>query len=87
MMIGLDDHDREQEREFEDVVQTVWRAALDDCNGGTCAIAPILETCVRQTVDELWTRTNVKTFVPLLAIRGVKECIANGSCEPRPAVT
>jgi hypothetical protein len=75
---------RGDDRDREDVVELVFRKALEDCDGGTCSIAPVLESCVRQVVDSLWDHTSLKTYVPLLAMRGVKECIANGTCEPRP---
>ena len=67
----------------QDVIELVYRKSLEDCDGGTCSIAPILKSCVEQTVDSLWDDTTVKNFVPLLAMRGVKECIDRGSCEPR----
>ena len=71
----------DQERSQEDIVQLVFRTAMEDCDGGTCSIAPMLESCVRQTVDDLWDQTKLKTFVPLLAMRGVKDCIRNGTCQ------
>ena len=67
----------------EDVIQRVLRTSMEDCDGGTCSIAPVLEACVRQTVDKLWRTETLKNFVPLLAMKGVKDCIARGSCEPR----
>jgi hypothetical protein len=74
------------DRTRDDVVQLVLRKAIEDCDGGTCSIAPVLETCVRQVVDSLWDDDAVKNFVPLLAMKGVKECIANGSYEQRPGL-
>ena len=74
--------DTTSESTKEDVIQLVLRKSIEDCEGGTCSIASILESCVRQTVDGLWTSETLKNFVPLLAMKGVKQCIINGTCEP-----
>lgn len=67
----------------QEVIRRVLRAAIEDCEGDSCSIAWMLESCVETTVDQLWSETSVKTFVPLLAMRGVKDCIAAGEC-PTP---
>lgn len=67
----------------QEVVRRVLRAAMEDCDGGSYSIAWMLESCVESTVDTLWSETSVKNFVPLLAMRGVKDCIAAGEC-PAP---
>jgi hypothetical protein len=38
-----------------------------------------LDHCVREAVDILW-QSEVKTFVPLLALRRVRSCIRAGTC-------
>ena len=38
-----------------------------------------LDRCTREAVDALW-QSDVKTFVPLLALRRVRSCVRAGHC-------
>jgi hypothetical protein len=75
--------ERIEDQARQDVIDLVYRKSMEDCDGGSCSIAPILKSCVEQTVDKLWQDETLKNFVPLLAMKGVKDCIARGTCEPR----
>lgn len=72
-----------RDRSLPDVIQIVAREAREECAGDCCAIASSLDSCVRQTVTRLWAG-RIRTFVPLLALRGVRECIRDGRCPSPP---
>lgn len=62
------------------VVDQVLQAAIDECGPEGCLIYPVLEECARQGVDR-YANSRLLTFVPLLAVRHVRDCIRNGRCE------
>ncbi len=62
------------------IVARIMHAVEDECRPGHCQIAPMLERCARDAVDEMWD-SRVKTFVPLLAMRRVRGCIRAGTCD------
>lgn len=64
-----------------DVIHRVVREAAEECSGETCPIAVVLDECARDAVAALWD-SPIKTFVPLLALRQVRECIHAGTCSP-----
>jgi hypothetical protein len=68
--------------EFEAIVKLVKREAAEECQPGHCPVAPVLDRCVRDAVDELWD-SRIRTFVPLLALRHVRSCIRSGACDSR----
>ncbi len=72
-----------QYRSMEEVIRIVTREAKEECAGDCCTLAMSLDTCVHQSVAALWP-SRVRSFVPLLAIRGVRECIRQGRCPASP---
>ncbi|MGH2558534.1 MAG: three-helix bundle dimerization domain-containing protein [Thermomicrobiales bacterium] len=68
--------------DFEAIVALVRREAAEECQVGSCLIAPVLDRCVRDAVGVLWD-SRIRTFVPLLALRSVRTCIRCGRCEAR----
>jgi hypothetical protein len=75
MMYGLDDKDNS----IEDVAHRVHLAISEHCTGDCRTIFASLDACARDAVAALWA-SPVKTYVPLLAYRQVRECIRQGSC-------
>ena len=69
--------------EMSAVVDIVTRAARDECAGESCLISPVLEQCAMDAVSAHWD-SRIKTFVPLLALRQVRDCIKAGACPDRP---
>lgn len=66
--------------EIETIIATVTRAAAEECPLNQCALAPMLDQCVRESVSDLWG-SRVRTYVPLLALRRVRCCIRAGRCD------
>lgn len=62
------------------VINRVKREAAEECETGSCAVAPVLDDCVAAAVRALWG-SRVKAFVPLLALRHVRCCIRAGTCD------
>lgn len=56
------------------------RFAREECHEGACPIESELISCVQQSVKEASTGTTILTYVPVLAMRRVRECIKAGSC-------
>jgi hypothetical protein len=66
------------------VVGIVGREAREECSEYACQIFPILDECVAWAVNQHW-QSRVKSFVPLLALRSVRECIRAGECKDLPS--
>jgi hypothetical protein len=64
--------------DVEAIVALVRREAAEECAAGACPVAPVLDRCVRDAVAEL-ADSRIQTFVPLLALRRVRDCIRAGS--------
>lgn len=64
-------------------IAMVRRAALEECSGETCLIGPVLQQCVARAVER-YRESRVTAFVPLLALRQVRECIRLGACPELP---
>jgi len=64
---------------LEVIVARVKREAAEEC-ARDHAVFPILDQCAQDAVVALWD-SRIKTFVPLLALRRVRCCIRDGSCE------
>ncbi len=64
---------------LERVVARVKREAAEECPADH-AVFPILDQCAREAVTAYW-ESRIKSFVPLLALRRVRCCIRDGSCE------
>jgi hypothetical protein len=62
----------------EIIVAQIRREAEEEWRAGHLAL-PDLDRCVREAVDMLW-ESEVRTFVPLLALRRVRSCIQAGTC-------
>lgn len=63
----------------EELVALVVREAEDEWQE-THLPSRLLDHCAREAVDGLWDG-QVKTFVPLLALRRVRACIRAGTCD------
>jgi len=75
-----------QERSMLDIIQIVAREAKEECAGECCPLAASIDNCVQEVVTTLWP-SRIKAFVPLLALRRVRECIAEGRCPSPPVGT
>lgn len=63
----------------EAIVALVKREAEEECLDDQ--LTPlVLDRCVRDAVAGLWD-SDVKTFVPLLALRAVRGCVRAGTCD------
>lgn len=69
--------------ELREAIDRVTRQIADECSGDCCDLAPSLATCVRDVVTSRWEASRIKTYVPLLALDDVRECIRTGVCAPR----
>ena len=63
----------------EELVSIVVRAAREECSEGECLVHPVLEACAVAAVNRYW-QSRIHAFVPLLALREVRDCIRAGSC-------
>jgi hypothetical protein len=63
----------------EELVSIVVRAAREECADGECLIHPVLEACAAEAVNRYW-QSRIHAFVPLLALREVRDCIRAGGC-------
>jgi len=68
-------------RSMEDVSRNVAREAKEECTGDCCTLTGSLDTFARQMVFEPWP-SRVRSFVPLLTIGDVCQCIPAATCEP-----
>jgi hypothetical protein len=71
-----------RDRSRLDIIQLVTTQAREECSGECCTLSASLDACVEQVVTALWPN-RIRTYVPLLALREVRECIRAGTCEPR----
>lgn len=58
-----------------------YRFARIECPTGACPIEPSLIECVNSAVQRASKGSVVDTYVPVLAMRIVQECISRGSCD------
>ncbi len=65
--------------DLSELVTRVVRAAREECADGECLVHSVLEDCAATAVRQYWD-SPVKTFVPLLALRQVRDCIRAGKC-------
>jgi hypothetical protein len=63
----------------ESMVVLVLREASEEWQAARLP-PPDLDACVREAVETLW-ESEVRTFVPLLALRRVRACIRAGTCD------
>lgn|GEM_PF-2927040 len=64
---------------LDDVRARVLAMATQICGDSSCPIQQVLSQCVDDAIAVHW-QGRVKTFVPLLAVRDVQECIHQGYC-------
>lgn len=65
---------------MEQLNQRALRFAREECPVGACPIEPELIRCVDESVSLVARGTRVDTFIPVLAMKRVRECIAVGTC-------
>ncbi len=65
--------------DLESVVAIVVREATEECEPGACLVHSVLDACTRDAVTRLWA-SEIRAYVPLLALRRVRACIRAGSC-------
>ncbi len=80
MILTRPDTPYEGDPERAEAIDRVWRLIAEECSGDCCALASSLDECVQGVVASLWNASRVRTYVPLLALREVRECIRNGAC-------
>ena len=66
---------------FQHVELMVQREARDRCPVGCCSLSAVLKPCVHHVVAELWQSSRITTFIPVLALRQVGDCIRAGTCQ------
>jgi len=66
---------------MEDVIRIVAGVANEECAGDGCTRAGSLDTFGHEMVSAPWP-SRVRSFVPLLAIGGVREGIRGATREP-----
>ena len=66
--------------EHRTVAETVHRAVREECEPGTCLVAPVLERCVVQAVEELLD-ARITSHLHIFALRRVRACIRAGTCD------
>ena len=79
MIVSSRDVSIDDDPELRDAIDRVARLVADECSGDCCDLSPSLAMCVRDVVISRW----IKTYVPLLALDDVRECIRTGVCAPR----
>jgi hypothetical protein len=67
--------------DIDAVVALVKREVTEECGSEVCPVFPVLDQCANDAVMDLWG-SRIKAFVPLLALRRVRSCIRNGTCDP-----
>ena len=77
MNFTTDPHPVPDER--EQLFRQTRRAAREECVSGSCSIYPIIDLCALDAV-ETYQDSRIKTFVPLLAVRQVRDCIHADAC-------
>jgi hypothetical protein len=61
------------------LVTQVYELAMNECRDTSCPIEAQLWSCAVRAVSR-FAEVPVRTFVPLLALREVRECVRNGAC-------
>lgn len=75
----MDNYFAQVPKDHESIVALVTREAAEEWRDEQLP-SPLLDHCVREAVDALW-ESQVKTFVPLLALRRVRCCVRAGTCD------
>ena len=65
--------------DISSVIELVGREAREECSDHACVLFPVLNDCVASAVQRFWG-SRIRTFIPLLALRDVRECIRNETC-------
>lgn len=65
--------------------QMVQQLARESCPDGACPIEPVLKQCVHDVVCSLWQECRVTSYVPVLTLKRVQDCIRAGTCDLRTA--
>ena len=61
------------------IIGLVGQQAREECSDHACQILPVLDECISNSVMAL-RHSRVTRFVPLLALRTVRDCIRAGHC-------
>jgi hypothetical protein len=72
---------------MSDIERMVQRLAREECPDGVCPIEPVLQSCVHDAVEHLFSASKITGYVPVLALKQVRDCIRAGTCEPRIVAT
>jgi hypothetical protein len=75
----MDNYFAQVRSDQESIIALVLREAEDEWEDHHLP-SPMLDHCAREAVDALWV-SEVKTFVPLLALRRVRACARAGTCD------
>lgn len=70
------------ERNMAEIERTVAELARDRCPKGACPIEPVLHSCVHESVSSIWRTSRITSYVPVLALKQVQDCIRAGTCSP-----
>lgn len=69
------------DEQMEALIQRALRFAREDCPDGSCPIDSELIRCVEDSVAIASRGTSIDTYIPVLAMKRVRECIVAGSCD------
>ncbi len=68
-----------------EIERMVQRLAREECPDGACPIEPVLKCCVHDAVARLLSAGAITGYVPVLALKEVRNCIRAGTCDGVPA--
>lgn len=66
--------------EMSELYERAIRFAREECQPDSCPIESDLIRCVQESVKIASEDTTILTYIPVLAMRRVRECIKAGSC-------
>lgn len=66
---------------MSDIERMVQRLAREECAYGVCPIEPVLQRCVHDAVSQLLGTSQITGYVPVLALKQVRDCIRAGTCD------
>jgi hypothetical protein len=66
--------------EHRTVAESVYRAAKEECEPGSCPVAPFLERCVAESVED-YLDARITSHLHIFVLRRVRCCIRAGTCD------
>jgi hypothetical protein len=69
------------EEQMTELYERAIRFAREECQPDSCPIESDLVRCVQESLRIASEGTTILTYIPVLAMRRVRDCITAGSCE------